>query len=109
MAELFISYAREDKEFVQRLHRAIEAMGRKVWIDVEGILPSAEWRQEIFEAIEAADAIVVIVSPHSAASKICSDEVLHAIQNNKKIIPVLREDLDESTLPDAVRGKQWLF
>jgi hypothetical protein len=109
MAELFISYAREDKEFVQQLHRALETKGRKVWIDLEGILPSAEWRREIFEAIEAADAIVLIMSPHSAASKICSDELTHAIQNNKRIIPVLRKDLDESTLPDAVRERQWLF
>jgi hypothetical protein len=105
MAELFISYAREDKEFVRRLHRALEAKGRKVWIDLESILPSAEWRQEIFEAVEAADAIVLIMSPHSATSKVCSDELSHAIQNNKRIIPILREDLDESTLPNAVRER----
>jgi WD40 repeat protein len=109
MAELFISYAREDKDFVQRLHRALELKGRQVWIDLEGILPSAEWRQEIFEAIEAADAIVLIMSPHSVASKICSDELSHAIQNNKRIIPILREDLDDGALPDAVRERQWLF
>jgi TIR domain len=54
-------------------------------------------------------AIVLIISPHFAASKVCSDELSHAIRNNKRIIPILREDLDESTLPDAVRGRQWLF
>jgi hypothetical protein len=109
MAEIFISYAREDKDFVQRLCRAFEKKGRDAWIDLEGIVPSAEWRREIFEAIEAADAIIVVMTPHSAASATCTAEIAHALKNNKRIIPLLREDVDDGNLPDAVSDRQWLF
>jgi WD40 repeat protein len=110
MTEIFISYAREDRPFVQELHEALERRERKTWIDWQGILPSAEWRKEIFGAIEAANAVVLIISPHSAASKICSDEVSHAVKNGKRIIPVLRADVEEeAALPNAVRERQWIF
>ena len=33
MAQLFISYAREDRDFVTRLAPVLEAAGHKVWWD----------------------------------------------------------------------------
>lgn len=45
MADVFISYAREDIEFVRGLHDAL-GKERKIWVDWEGIRPSAEWLRE---------------------------------------------------------------
>jgi hypothetical protein len=109
MAEIFVSYAREDKEFVQLLYRALQQRKRDTWIDWEGIRPTAEWRQEIFRAIEAADSIVLVISPHSAASTICMEELSHAFGNNKRIIPLLRDDVDAAVLPEFVQQRQWIF
>ena len=109
MADIFISYAREDREFVERLCSALKKHNRETWIDLEGILPSAEWRKEIFSAIENSLAIVQVVSPYSAASEICSEELKYAVNNNKRIIPVLRKDVDESALPDAIRDRHWIY
>ncbi len=33
MTDVFISYSRKDKAFVQRLHQAIAAEGRDTWVD----------------------------------------------------------------------------
>ena len=109
MNDIFISYAREDKPFVERLHEALKSEGRQTWIDWEGIAPSAEWFQEILHAIERADAIVIILSFHSATSKICSDEIAYAIKHNKRLIPVLRTEVDETLLPQSIRERQWIF
>ncbi len=43
---------------------------------------TAEWQQEIFINIEAADDFVFLISPESAASAICRKEVDHATAND---------------------------
>lgn len=101
MTDVFISYSRKDKEFVGRLHEALKARGRDTWIDWHDIPPSAVWFQEIRSAIEAADAILFVISPKSTVSEVCSSEITHAIQNNKRIVPILREEVDSKALPAA--------
>src|SRR2546425_94393 len=83
--DVFISYSRVDGEVVSRLQGALDARGRRSWVDWQDIPPTAEWMGEIRSAIDAADAIVFVISPDSAASKVCSEEVLHAIDSNKRI------------------------
>ena len=109
MGDIFISYAREDKDFVKRLCYALKLQNRNTWFDLDGILPSAEWRAEIFSAIEAAHAFVQIISAQSATSEGCAEELTHAVRNNKRIIPVLYQDVDEKALAPPVRDKHWIF
>ena len=109
MSEVFISYARKDEPFAHRLHAALEKLGRTAWIDLEGIAPSSEWLHEIYSAIEAADAIVYVISASSVDSTICSEEIIHAVKNNKRIIPVVWQSVDDTALPKAVRDRNWIF
>jgi hypothetical protein len=44
-------------------------------VDFEGIPPSAEWMNEIHAAIEAAETVIFIITPQSAASKVCTEEL----------------------------------
>ena len=39
MQDVFISYARKDKEFVRRLHAALIEAGRDSWVNWEDIPP----------------------------------------------------------------------
>jgi hypothetical protein len=72
MNEIFLSYARENKDFVRRLYEALSRTGHASWVDWEGIPPSAAWFQEITSAIEAAQAFVFVISPDSVASEVCN-------------------------------------
>jgi WD40 repeat protein len=109
MSEVFISYARKDEPFAHRLHTALEKLGRTAWIDREGIAPSSEWLHEIYAAIEAADAIIYVISASSVGSTICSGEIIHAVKNNKRIIPVVWQPVDDTAVPKAVRDRNWIF
>ena len=40
VADVFISYSRKDKEFVQRLDESLKCRGREAWVDWEGIQPT---------------------------------------------------------------------
>jgi TIR domain-containing protein len=47
VTDVFISYARENRRFVQRLHDALAKAGRESWVDWEGIPASAKWMAEV--------------------------------------------------------------
>ena len=68
MAEVFISYAREDQGFARDLNATLQKLQRDTWIDWRSIPDSAQWRAEIFAAIEAADNFLFIISPDSVRS-----------------------------------------
>src|SRR5215216_4606830 len=69
MADVFISYAREDQQFVRRLQDALEEHNRETWIDWKDIPLTAKWKQEVFSAIEQADSFAAVISPDFIVSK----------------------------------------
>ena len=51
----FVSYGREDQEFVRKLDEALTRLGYHAWVDSD-ITPTSVWMQEIEHAIDAAQA-----------------------------------------------------
>src|SRR5581483_8497896 len=109
MSDVFISYSRENKAFVRRLHDALIAHDTKTWVDWEDIPPSARWMDEIRGAIIDADAFVFVISPASAASRTCGWEISIAAENNKRIVPIVCLPADPSTLPPAIGAVNWVY
>ena len=99
MADVFVSYSRRDQEFVRRLHGALVAAGREVWVDWEGIPPSAKWMDEVKAAIDGSGLFLFVVSPDSAASPVCRDEATHAASVGKRIVPVVWRDTPPARPP----------
>ncbi len=95
MSDVFISYSRKDSKFVRRLFDALEKQERDVWVDWEDIPLTADWWNEICTGIEAAHTFVFVISPDSIASPVCNLEVAHALQHNKRLVPVVRQETDE--------------
>jgi WD40 repeat protein len=109
MADVFISYAREDRAFVVLLHEALTKAGREGWGDWKDIPPTAAWKKEIEAAIEAAHSFIFVISQDSAASSVCREELEHAVRHNKRLIPVVRGDVEEAAVPEVLRKINWLF
>ena len=109
MAGVFLSYAREDQEAVRRIHDLLVARGCELWVDWEGIEPSDQWMRSIREAIDRADAVLVVVSPDSLVSDVCRQEVEHAAAQNKHLVPVVVRDVDPAQVPPAVAELNWIF
>jgi len=111
--DVFISYAREDKAFVRRLHQALATQGRDAWVDWEDIPLSADWWREICVGIEGANAFVFVISPDSARSVTCFKEIDYATEHHKRIMPVLRREItdeaDEKRLHPTVNAHNWIF
>src|SRR5918993_1621660 len=109
MADVFISYAREDQEFVDELHDALEEHNRDTWIDREDIPLTAKWKEEVFSAIENADFYAAVISPDFIASKPCRDELDHAAQNNKRMVPLWHRDVADEDVPLDLSSHQYVY
>ena len=108
MAEVFISYAREDQEFASDLNTALQNTKRETWIDWRSIPDSAKWRAEIFAAIEAADNFVFIISADSLRSWMCGQEVAHAVASKKRIVTILYHPVNHEELLPGLKEIQWI-
>ena len=91
-AAAFISYSREDSEFALRLARDLKAAGAEIWLDQLDIHPGHEWDDAIEAALVAAPLMLLILSPASASSRNVRNEVAVALDEGKKIIPILHRD-----------------
>jgi hypothetical protein len=60
--QVFLLYARGDKEAVHRLYRRILREGANAWLDREKIFPGQDWQSEIRKAIYSSDLVVVCLS-----------------------------------------------
>ena len=109
MTDVFISYARKDQPFVRTLCAALEARQRDAWVDWEGIAPTAAWLSEIKAAIDAADTFVFVISPESLASEVCALELDHAVQHNKRLVPLVRREAEGRPVPAALARLNWIF
>src|SRR5690349_8651267 len=109
MASLFISYSRKDTESARRLTQALKSQNLDFWIDWEGIPPTVDWRNEIQTGIEEADIFVFLLSPDSCASKVCGEELDHAVRNGKRLIPIVIRDVPAGNAPGELRALNWIF
>jgi formylglycine-generating enzyme required for sulfatase activity len=117
----FISYSSKDARFARRLHRALEGYGiptslgkfdlteggkknrvYPVFRDREE-LPSGELGEVIQAALAASAALIVVCSPHAAASPWVNKEIesFLALGRRDRIFPIIAEN---APLVDAVGG-----
>jgi TPR repeat protein len=102
MADIFISYAREDEATAQRLRDVLASQGWDVWRDKEGIATGSSWGTSIETALRDAKCVVVLWSPHALSSHFVRDEA-EIGRNANKLVPVQIGDVE---LPIGFRGIQ---
>lgn len=84
MAEVFISYSRDDQATVAEIAKAVQDAGYTVWWDKE-ILPHNSFSDIINEKIGQAKAVIVVWSGKAAASEWVRGEADHARQERKLV------------------------
>ena len=83
---IFLSYAHADKARAERIATALQKSGYTVWWDalIEG---GSRFARSIDEALERADAVVVLWSKNSIESDWVKDEASHA-RDRQRLVPV---------------------
>ncbi|HEY9622134.1 MAG TPA: toll/interleukin-1 receptor domain-containing protein [Crinalium sp.] len=108
--DVFISYSRRDKAFVEQLDASFRQAGRDPWIDWDDICKGEDWWQSIQRGIEGSDSFVFVISPDSIASSVCRDEIEYAAQLNKRFLPLLwRDGFDMAQVHRLISQHNWIF
>src|SRR5262245_39513844 len=108
-AKVFISYSRDDINFADQLVAALEGTGFDPLIDQHSIPGGEDWKAQLRHMIVGADSIVFVLSPRSAASKLCEWEVEEADQLNKRLIPILCASLDGVSAPPRLANLNYIY
>ncbi len=103
MADIFISYARPNRDKIEKLSKALEASGYSVWWD-RRIEIGAEFSKDIERELNEAKAVIVAWSADANQSSWVKDEA-SAAHEQQKLIPVR---LDTERPPIGFRQYQSL-
>lgn len=91
--KIFFSYSRADgSEFALRLATDLKEKGFNVWIDQQDIRAGMEWDTEIEKALISCDCVLFLETEKSVVSNNVLDEVYYALEQNKKVIPLIYVD-----------------
>ncbi len=103
---VFISYARSDGEpFATELRKRLEAEHIPLWQDRVGLEGGRDWWQQITEALNKVEFMVLVMTPAAMRSEMVRKEWRYARQQGVCVYPVKGEsDLDFKTLPHWMRS-----
>jgi hypothetical protein len=97
MTKLFVSYSRKDWAVAEGLVENLSDLGYDVWIDTR-IGSRVPFGEEIEKALQGADVVIVIWTPHSIRSDWVRWEAGEAL-NRGRLLQLRVKDIPESEIP----------
>lgn len=109
MSSIFISYSRNDEDFVKRLTSRLHAQGLSIWSDKKQIKVGQQILHRIKKGIVESDYFLIVISRTSVKSKWVREELdsafYEAISNKPDtILPVL---LDDVSMPKELQNLKY--
>lgn len=98
--DVFLAHASADKPRARILYQALTALGLKVFLDEESLLPGDDWMDDIPRALRASDLVVVLVSALTANAHYAGEEIVISIAETRagrqRLVPVhIERDVED--------------
>jgi len=77
--KVFVTHAEGDEPLARRVVRALEQAGLEVWDEAGEVYPSDNWAKVIGEALEQAEAMVVLLTPEALDSTRVARDIQFAL------------------------------
>src|SRR6266702_5137007 len=106
---VFLSYARSDGEqFAAQLRQRLQAKHIPLWQDRIGMEGGRDWWQQITEALDKVEFMVLVMTPAAMRSEVVKKEWRYARQQAVCVYPVKGEpDLDFDSMPHWMRSEHF--
>lgn len=98
-AFLFFSYCQKNASEVYPMIEQMARDGYRIWYD-DGINPGEDWMDVIADHLHRSAAVVAAITPESAESHNCRNEINFAMEFQKPVVSVMLRDFP---LPLAIR------
>ena len=108
MAQLFVSHSSADNTLAAKVKDCLADLGyESVFLDFDptgGLVPGQAWRDQLFENLDACDAVVFITTPKSIASQWCHSELALTRWLRKPILALLVDGCAPHPLTEDLQG-----
>lgn len=111
--QVFLCYAKEDRNKVRELYHWLQKDNFTVWFDEEEILPGQDWELEIEKAINGTDAVIVFLSNQAIVKEGYVQKEIHhildvALRKPEGKIFVIPLRLDDCSVPLRLQAWHWV-
>ncbi len=86
---IFISHVEENRDTAEAISRGLQAAGFNAWSYESSSVPGPTYLSQVMDAIENADAVILLISPEALGSHQVAREIEAAHELDRPIIPVL--------------------
>ena len=106
MAKIYLSYQNSDKSFAVDLAERLKSTGHSMFLDVDGLLPGADWSKALADGLRSSEVFIVIFSKNTERSQFVLTEVgaaqAYAQESGRMLlIPVI---IDNIEIPAPIRS-----
>jgi hypothetical protein len=106
--DVFISYAHGDEPWASEFVDELKAQGLRTWFAKDDIALGERVSDKLEEALREAPVVAVLVGPGYLNSPLAAFELGAAVAGDKKIIPIVMEEVKHRPLPLLLRDWQML-
>lgn len=107
MPYVFVSYAKRDKEFIDRLTSDLQTAGIELWSGIDSRSPDRDWVAEIAEAIRHAACVLFVSSENTISSPFMAERLHTAIRSAAPVIPIAIDTPGFEHMPVQLRNVPW--
>lgn len=105
MAKIYVSYHREDLQFVLELARRLKTAGHTLSYDVDELSPGTDWRKALDIGLKSSEIFIVVISQSTHKSQSVLTEVgaarAYAFESNRMLLVPLV--IDGSQIPLSIQ------
>jgi hypothetical protein len=103
MSDVYIASDKEDRKWVAQIHKSLQRYGATTWTYETDFKIGTNYDQAAKQGIEEADNFILVVSNKLTPFDDTLKELEYALALNKRILPVLIEEVDKYNLPPRLR------
>jgi len=100
--DVFVSHSHKDNTWASEFVDTLKGEGVRAWFDPD-IAPHEQWADQVEEALRESGVIVFLVTSDFATSPTTSFELGAAVGGNKKIVPIVTENIERYRIPSHLR------
>jgi DNA-binding PadR family transcriptional regulator len=105
---IFISYSRKNLNVMREISKDLKQENISFWVDEHLLEVGMDWEMAIEIGLKGAKAVLALMSPDAKNSPWVRIEVKKALDQNLKIFPVLIDGDQETSIPLALYGHQYI-
>ena len=112
-AQIFLSYAREDRQKVESLYQRLSDAGFRPWTDTKDILAGEKWQRSIQHALQQSQFFLACLSVTSVTKRnYLRREFREALEKRQEMLEsdiyLIPVRLEECEIPEELREHQWV-